>query len=441
MFDAVVLGGGLAGLTAALRACEAGRSVALVDPDPHGGAGANSRISGGVFHLAWGAMDEPPGELIARMIDQTDGEVELPLARMLAHHSSAAINWLAAQGVDLASKGPRPHDKYTCRPWLEARGDTPQPERGAEIALQTLRARAHAHGVIVVAGHAEALRRRPEGWQVGVAGAPPVSGRAVIVATGGFQADAELMRALVAPHADDIFLRSTDAATGAGLRLLIGAGAALTEPSSAVYGHVLSASATSEPRLWPQPTVDAVARRGLLVDQDGQAFTPETDSGIALVNAMVRTGTPSGFTVIFDSRTHAEASAEKGITQTDGHLRDVAELVERGAEIIEAPSVTELAVQLGIPNDELVKSVDAWTDGRSAAGGSWYAMRVLPGITATMRGVRVDGRCRVIDRRGEPLPALWAAGDVVGVHGGPRGGYLGGLGIALITGFVAGDQS
>jgi fumarate reductase flavoprotein subunit len=65
-------------------------------------------------------------------------------------------------------------------------------------------------------------------------------------------------------------------------------------------------------------------------------------------------------------------------------------------------------------------------------------MRVLPGITATMRGVRVDAQCRVLSRDGVPLPGLLAAGDVVGVHGGPRGGYLGGLAVALISGYLCG---
>jgi fumarate reductase flavoprotein subunit len=444
--DAVVLGGGLAGLTAALRTRETGQSVAVIDPDPHGGAGANSRISGGVFHLAWGAMNEPPDELMRRMVDQTDGEVDPELARGLAEASGPAIRWLAGHGVDLAPKGNRPHDQFTCQPWLEAHGDTSQPDRGAEIALQTLRTWARDAGVEFVAGSANALWKRPDGWHVGVTGREPMTGRAVIVATGGFQANSRMMRAFVAPHADDVFLRSTRSASGVGLRLLISAGAALTEPSSAVYGHLLSATAVREPRLWPQPTVDAVARCGLLVDRDGHAFTPNADNGIALVNAMVRTGDPSGFTVVFDSRTHAEASAERTsdgsprATQTDGHLRDVTELIERGAEVIGPASITDIAVQLRIPRAQLRRSVEAWAGGATDSSTCWYAMRVLPGITATMRGVRVDARCRVLGHGGETLPGLLAAGDVVGVHGGPRGGYLGGLAVALISGYISGSR-
>ncbi|MGB3484584.1 MAG: FAD-dependent oxidoreductase [Mycobacterium sp.] len=435
MPDVVVLGAGLAGLTAALRARETDRSVVIVDPEPDGN-GANSRISGGVFHLAWGALDEPADDLVRRMVEQTDGEVDPQLARALADASGSAIRWLAEQGVELGPKGSRPHDKFTCQPWLEARGVTPAPERGAESALRILRERARQAGVRFVRGSADALRRDADEWQVGVGGSEAVVGRSVIVATGGFQADPQMMRAFVGPHADDVFLRSTRSSTGDGLRLLIGAGAAVTEPSSAVYGHLLSASAVTETRLWPQPTVDAVARRGLLVDRDGHAFTPDVDNGIALVNAMVRTGDPSGFTVVFDGRTRDEASAERGATQTDGHLRDVAELTERGAEIFEANSISDLTVRLRIPRAQLKKSVDAWTEGKSS--GPWFAMRVLPGVTATMRGVRIDGRCRVLGRDGAPLEGLSAAGDVAGVHGGPRGGYLGGLAVALISGFISG---
>lgn len=449
--DVVVLGGGLAGLTAAIRARESGRAVTLVEPDPLAGEGANSRISGGVFHLAWGAMDAAPEELFDRMVEQTDGEVDPALARALADHAGPAIRWLAGHGVALGPKGDRPHDQYTCQPWLEATGSTLQPERGAELALTQLRRRASELDVSVIRGWAGALQRRADRWEVncrGSAGISAVCGTEVVVATGGFQANPDLMRQYVGPHADEVFLRSTRSAMGSGMQMLLSAGAALTEPSSAVYGHLLSATAVTEPRLWPQPTVDAVARRGLLVDRAGRAFRPEAESGIGVVNAMVRTDNPSGYTVIFDGRTHDEASAEidqRGqlrATQTDGHLKGVADLVDRGAEILHAPTLGELAHRIGVAAATLAHSVASWDgqDGESESS-HWYAMRVLPGVTVTTRGVRVDASCRVLSIAGEPLPALRAAGDVVGVHGGPRGGYLGGLAVALVTGYLAGQRA
>lgn len=449
LFDVVVLGGGLAGLTAAIRARESGRTVALVEPDPLTGHGANSRISGGVFHLAWGAMDDPPEELLARMVEQTDGEVDPTLAQTLAHHAGPAIRWLVDHGVHLAAKGDRPHDRFTCQPWLEARGEEMLPQRGAELALARLRRCASELGVTVVRGWAGSLQRRSDRWEIscrGPAGVSAVPGVDIVVATGGFQANPELMRRYVGPHADEVFLRSTRSSMGRGLQLLLGAGATLTEPSSTVYGHLLSADAALDTRLWPQPTVDAVARRGLLVDRAGRAFGSGADTGIGLVNDMVRAADPSGYSIVFDAQTHAEASAEKDqqglprATQTDGHLNGVSDLMERGAQILEAPTVRELAPKLGIPGDALEAAVATWA-GRGAHTTTpvrWYGMHVLPGVTATTRGVRIDGSCRVLNAAAEPLPGLRAAGDVVGVHGGPRGGYLGGMAIALITGYVAG---
>ena len=449
--DVVVIGGGLAGLTAAIRARESGRDVTLVDPDPLTGAGANSRISGGVFHLAWGAMDEPPDRLLDRMVEQTDGEVDPALARSLATHAAPAIGWLADHGVKLGPKGDRPHDRFTCEPWLEAVGDSIRPERGAELALAQLRSCATSLGVNTVGGCAESLDRRSAHWEVGCrssAGVDTVVGVEVIMATGGFQANPDLMRRYVGPHADQVFLRSTASSTGRGMQLLLAAGAALTDPSSPVYGHLLSASATSEPRLWPQPTVDAVARRGLLVDRTGRAAGFCAETGIGLVNAMVRTDDPSGYAVVFDADARARATAETDdrgsarATQTDGHLRSVAELVERGADIVDAPGVRELAERLGVPAETLEESVANWRGARGESVGPthWYGMRVLPGVTTTTRGVRVDDLCRVVTPAGAPLAGLRAAGDVVGAHGGPRGGYLGGYAVALVTGFVAGAR-
>lgn len=449
--DVIVLGGGLAGLTAAICAREAGHSVTLVEPDPLNGQGSNSRISGGVFHLAWGAMDEPPGQLFDRMVEQTDGEVDRDVARSLARNAGPAISWLSEHGVELGPKGKRPHDRFTCLPWVEAKGDALQPQRGAEIALARLRSCAGQLEVRIVRGWAAGLQRRGVGWEVschGSAGISTVAGQEIVVATGGFQANSELMRNYVGAYADQAFLRSTRSSMGTGLRLLLSAGAAMTDPSSPVYGHLVCGTAVSNPMLWPQPTVDAIARRGLLVDRMGRTFDHHAQTGIGLVNAMVASDDPAGCWVVFDGQVHAEASAERDAggtltaTQTDGHLEGVAQLVERGAQIVEAPTVWQLAQRIGVPVRNLEASANCWQRESSACTSSrlWYALRVLPGVTTTMRGVLVDDTCRVLDGRRSPLTGLRAAGDVVGVHGGPRGGYLGGLAVALITGFVAGTS-
>jgi succinate dehydrogenase/fumarate reductase flavoprotein subunit len=70
------------------------------------------------------------------------------------------------------------------------------------------------------------------------------------------------------------------------------------------------------------------------------------------------------------------------------------------------------------------------------------ALRVVPGITFTMGGVSINGRCEVLDSEEKPIPGLYAAGDAIGgLMGGHRGGYTGGLMQAVVTGILAGESA
>jgi fumarate reductase flavoprotein subunit len=71
----------------------------------------------------------------------------------------------------------------------------------------------------------------------------------------------------------------------------------------------------------------------------------------------------------------------------------------------------------------------------------FYAIPLCAGITVTSGGIAVDGRARVLDRTGAPIPGLYAAGSVVGgLEGGPKAGYVGGLIKAFGIGRIAGRE-
>jgi tricarballylate dehydrogenase len=67
----------------------------------------------------------------------------------------------------------------------------------------------------------------------------------------------------------------------------------------------------------------------------------------------------------------------------------------------------------------------------------FYGFAVTCGITFTFGGVRVDGEGRVLNELGEPLPSLYAAGELVG--GLFYGNYPGGSG--LTSGAVFGRRA
>jgi predicted oxidoreductase len=69
----------------------------------------------------------------------------------------------------------------------------------------------------------------------------------------------------------------------------------------------------------------------------------------------------------------------------------------------------------------------------------FYAIALVPAITFTFGGLRADGRCRVLDRHGRPIPTLFAAGADVG--GSYVDTYGGGLAMAMALGYVAGEAA
>ena len=67
----------------------------------------------------------------------------------------------------------------------------------------------------------------------------------------------------------------------------------------------------------------------------------------------------------------------------------------------------------------------------------YYAVRVLPGITFTYGGAKVNSRCQVLDMDDSPIPGLYAAGaDCGGIY---TLGYTGGLCMGLAYGLIAGE--
>jgi succinate dehydrogenase/fumarate reductase flavoprotein subunit len=74
-----------------------------------------------------------------------------------------------------------------------------------------------------------------------------------------------------------------------------------------------------------------------------------------------------------------------------------------------------------------------------APPGARVAVRVSPGITHTIGGLRVDDRARVLDEAGAPVPGLLAAGaDAGGIS---VGGYASGLAAALVLGRIAAETA
>ncbi len=255
--------------------------VVLEKGEAEGGEG-NVRISGGLLHVAWESPDAAPAAKLARMLEETDGEIDPAVAKTIAEESTGLIRWLAAEGVDMRPKSDAPFARWALYPHRPGMGRRLTDEFGPDRAMRALYARfRHAGGDIRLGTRATALERCAGGtwrvrWRRGDAEGG-ITASAVVFADGGFQANPELLARYVGPNAGLCLLRAMRSGSGDALRMLTDAGAAIVGLGR-VYGHILSRDALHSEDLWPFPPLDELCLRGLLVDRNGTRFPSERET-------------------------------------------------------------------------------------------------------------------------------------------------------------------
>lgn len=214
----------------------------------------------------------------------------------------------------------------------------------------------------------------------------------VVLATGGFQADRELVRRYITPEADALLLRSNPWSAGDGLRLGAQAGASLSAGVDEFYGrNMADVDRLPESRFveWGQP----YARFATVVNERGETYEARTWSEIDVVQWTARQPGACAW-----YRVPQAALGERVRDRTVG-------------EMVEAARTAGAAVE--DQDGEIVVPVRA-------------------GITTTLGGLTIDERARAAD-------GVFAAGaDVGGIS---TGGWASGLASALVLGLVAAESA
>jgi hypothetical protein len=211
-----------------------------------------------------------------------------------------------------------------------------------------------------------------------------------ILATGGFQGDAELVRRHIT-H-EPLVLRASPRSTGDGLRLALARGAALSPGMGEFYGRNLAAA----PRIEPEDFVrlaQVYARHAVVENAGGERFEARHWADVDVVQWTARQPGARAWYVVPD-----EALEEPVRDRTVGQVIEAAR--EAGAPVERRDGVTRVPV--------------------------------VAAITTTLGGIRVDERGRVAD-------GLWAAGaDVGGIS---TGGWSSALAAALVLGKLAAEDA
>lgn len=454
-FDLVIVGGGLAGLAAGLRASELGLRAVVLERGTEPSYLCNSRMSGGVIHAAYQQVMRPELELCSAIDKATGGFSNPQQVQAVARDGRQLVRWLQGHGVQFLTASGYEYHKWTLAPPPQNRPGLQWPGRGGDVMMRRITARLLAQGGQIHLGmRARSLQMR-HGRCVGLV-ASALDGRtvnyqasAVVLADGGFQGNAELMRRYISPDPAAIKQRGAGTGMGDGLLMALEVGAAVIHPQ-AFYGHVLSRDAMHSDQLWPYPMVDTIATSGIVVDDAGQRFVDEGLGGVYIANAIARLERPLSTFALFDHATWSGPATQRLVPPNPN-------LVTGGATIFCQPTLEQLCARAQLPL-ALLATVATYNAalragmmpaGQPSRTGSpylalpleqapFYAIPLCAGITYTMGGIHIDGDARALREDGSIVPGLYAAGaSTGGLEGGPREGYVGGLLKAGVMGLRA----
>lgn len=463
-FDVIVVGCGLAGSVAALRAQQLGCRTLLVDKAPDGTAAGNTRLSGGALHAAGIYLDADASRIAARIDAVTEGQADPRLRDAFAANAARALRWLLGCGVSFEPRDPR-NQFLVLAPGRDLGDVGAWPDRGPQRALATLQRQFRDLGGVIACGGGagELLGSPPEGARGAVVTyrcrAYPVRATATILCDGGFQANDVLLDRFVGPLASRSKLRASPSGQGDALRMASPFDAATTKMPY-FYGHLLHRDALHDDGLWPFPTLDSLLPGAAVVTRAGRRPLDEGRGGIAAANALVRSDDPAGAWLVLDAEAWARASRSEQERAGELNVPMPLHIIQQRSErFVQAESVTDLAAAMDADHSTLTREIGDFNSAVAARqtaslpvprtrpvqqirNAPFRAIPLIPGITFTMGGLRIDDHARVVDGRENAIPGLLAAGGSAGgLQGCESGGYVGGLSPALVFGLIAGEQS
>lgn len=456
-YDALVVGGGIAGLCAALRLAELGARVCVIEKGVALSYPCNSRMTGGAFHLAMGSLDRPVEEMV-RAFARPGDPAHAALVGAVAARAGSVVGWLRGHGVSFMRGGPLGWQRWVLAPPAMARPGYDWSGRAGDHLLRVLSARLESlGGAFRYSTRARRILRHSDvisGLAVETPDGPAeIGGHVVVLADGGFQGDPDLVATHVARHVDEVTSRGAGTGNGDGLRMASALGAKLTDMHG-FYGHLLAYAALRNQRLNPFPFIDYLAAAGFLAGSDGRRLFDEGKGGVYLANRIAARDSREPIYAIFD-----EAAWEGPGRAANCPCNPY--LAREDSGLVAAESIGALAAALRMDAGQLTQTVEEFNQAVAAERpeglspprsikrfkpipllhAPFYAIRVCAGLTYTMGGIAISPGAEVIDAQGRPIPGLFAAGTTVGgLEGGPDLAYMGGLTRSVATALAAAES-
>ena len=466
--DAVIIGAGYAGLTAAIRMLKLGSKVIVLEKQKWPPFSNSARAFGSTYcfnsgvHRAKGLAktNEELYQDIRKYLPLGDPDLQ----KAWSENIGDAVDMLTEVGVR-AIINDMPYDR---------KGLAISPKTFFEAVTPAIKA---AGGVILDETRADKILVDEDGAVIGIKARNKdgksfkiKSEKAVIVGSGGFQLNPELVTRYVGPGADTMIplLRYGFGGTGDGLIMCTEIGAGTSLGMNTWYGHLVFLDEKGDrPKAFHFTSNGSLKFDvlGVVVNIFGKRYTDESGSSETIAqdsfyqpeSALPPFG--KAFVIIdqkiYDSRKMDFESAQKAVSViakadtleelgnkvkawgVDGQT--MVETVKQFNEAVAQKKTNELCppkctmMEAGYVYDlPLIGAIDK---------GPFYAIPTKPAMTFTEGGLRVNPDCAVLDRSGLPIPRLYASGDATG--GFCNRNYVAGTGVgkAIVSGFIAGAKA
>lgn len=450
--DLIIVGCGVAGLSAAVTALEQGLKVINLERSDEEHFGGNSRWTEAYMRMKNDSeiaddfeehfANNPGINLDPNVLDAVGDNYEhwpafvkshaFPDPELVSSFATSVpptIQWLKGHGLKF---GPQPI-------YLLTQNTTRIAAQGGGLAIiETLMTKAVAlGGEIRYRTTAVDLLRGEDGSVTGLVCTDPAGKRQsltaknVILASGGFQGNPEMMAQYIGPRSRHIRPVAIGGYynKGEGIRMALNAGAAPAGEFGSYHAEPV------DPRSRQAEAVVFIYPYGVLVDKRAQRFIDEAPGTVdANYDNITRSiaDTPDGISyVIFDSRV-------EDIPRWKTSIRS-------DLPPFKADNLTDLARQIGLDGDALTETIGAFNcacppetgeftpfelDHRATIGlplpkshwsrpidkAPFYAYPIIPTNCFTFGGLKVNVDAQVIDQDGKVMTGLYAAGETMGIY-------------------------
>lgn len=462
--DVVVIGAGGAGMAAAVTANQEGKSVIVIEKT--GNMGGNTALAGGALN----AVDDGSETALERNdsvdlhYEQTfnggDKQGDPELVRTLVENAWDGVEWLKSLGMEFQP------GVFTVTGGMYERAHKPVEPEGSGF-FKTYQAYMDSHDGITMKYNTKADSFIVEdGAVVGVECTGQTGNKVtvkatngVVLATGGFSQNVEMREKYNAetklwPTLDaSIPSTNTPAITGDGILMAEAIGADLIQMGN------IQLLPLGDPKTGSlSGNIEHAVESRIFVNKEGNRFVNEGGRRDEMTLGLFDQTDTTMF-IIMDSDTYPNGD------EVNNFNEKISDLVAAG-RAYKADTLEDLAKQINVPAENLVKSVEEYN--RHCQGGDlegkedefgrvlftdtdkvnngindapFYAAERVPTVHHTMGGVKINVNAEVIDKDGNVIPGLFAAGEVTGgIHGSNR---LGGNALTdtVVFGRIAGKSA